>query len=122
MVYMLIVICTYQDCDPKANIVTIGVPVPSYFCYILDSNLQPVPAGTAGELHIGGICVSRGYVNRDDLTQEKFIKFPNSILPDNDDLKLNMTDICPKLYKSGDLARFTLDGQIEFLGRIDAQV
>ncbi|NEO98571.1 MAG: amino acid adenylation domain-containing protein, partial [Symploca sp. SIO2E9] len=85
----------------------IGRPFANRYIYILDSNLQPVPIGIPGELHIGGVGIARGYINRPDLTEEKFI--PN---PFNNS----------KLYKTGDLARYLPDGTIEFLGRIDNQV
>jgi acyl carrier protein len=73
----------------------------------LDSYLQPVPIGVPGELYISGIGLARGYLNRPDLTAEKFIQNPF---------------IKSKLYKTGDLARYLPDGNIEFLGRIDHQV
>ncbi|MEH2371916.1 AMP-binding protein [Nostoc sp.] len=76
--------------------------------YILDRVLQPVPIGVSGELHIGGVGLARGYLNRPDLTAEKFITHP-----------LNKLE---RLYKTGDLARYLPDGNIEFLGRIDNQV
>ncbi|MBD2438978.1 non-ribosomal peptide synthase/polyketide synthase [Nostoc sp. FACHB-110] len=87
--------------------VPIGRPLPNTQIYILDSNLQPVPVGVPGELHIGGAGLARGYFNRPELTAEKFI--PN---PFNNS----------KLYKTGDLARYLPDGNIEYLGRIDGQV
>ncbi|GAA6619991.1 amino acid adenylation domain-containing protein [Scytonema sp. NUACC26] len=87
--------------------VPIGRPIPNVQTYILDTNLQPVPVGHVGELHIGGIGLATGYLNRPELTKEKFI--PNPF--DNS-----------KLYKTGDLARYLSDGNIEFLGRIDYQV
>ncbi|MEH2268243.1 MAG: amino acid adenylation domain-containing protein [Nostoc sp.] len=85
----------------------IGRPIANTQIYILDKYLQPVPVGVPGELHIGGVSLARGYLNRPELTQEKFI--PNPF--DNS-----------KLYKTGDLARYSPDGNIEYLGRIDNQV
>jgi acyl-coenzyme A synthetase/AMP-(fatty) acid ligase len=76
----------------------------------LDENLQPVPVGQSGELHIGGVGLARGYLNRPELTTEKFIRNPFSRVPG------------ARLYKTGDLARYLSDGNIEFLGRIDHQV
>ncbi|WP_243147016.1 non-ribosomal peptide synthetase [Scytonema sp. UIC 10036] len=90
--------------------VPIGRPIPNVQTYILDANLQPVPVGHVGELHIGGIGLATGYLNRPELTQEKFI--PNSWSHETG----------AKLYKTGDLARYLSDGNIEFLGRIDYQV
>ena len=85
----------------------IGKPVQNTKIYLLDNQMQPVPIGVPGELHIGGAGLARGYLNRPELTQEKFI--PNPF--DNS-----------KLYKTGDLARYLPDGNIEYLGRIDHQV
>lgn len=93
-----------------AGPVTIGRPVLNTDGYILDSSLQPVPIGVAGELHVGGDGLARGYLNRPDLTAERFI--PNPF--DRDGGK--------RLYKTGDLARYRPDGNIEFIGRIDHQV
>ncbi|MCP4400947.1 MAG: AMP-binding protein, partial [bacterium] len=88
----------------------IGRPLPDLQTYILGADLQLVPVGIPGELHIGGAGLSRGYLNRPDLTAEKFIPHPFSLAPGG------------RLYKSGDLARYLPDGEIEFLGRIDLQV
>ncbi len=88
----------------------IGRPINNFNLYILDKKNNPVPIGVAGELHIGGVGLARGYYNRPDLTAEKFIADPFSRTPGS------------RLYKSGDLARFLPDGNIEFLGRIDHQV
>jgi amino acid adenylation domain-containing protein len=90
--------------------ITIGYPLSNTLIYILDSNLQPVPVGVAGELHIGGVGVARGYLNRPELTSEKFVPNPYRSEPN------------ARLYKTGDLARFLPNGQIECLGRIDYQV
>ncbi|WP_226589810.1 non-ribosomal peptide synthetase [Microseira wollei] len=89
---------------------TIGRPLANVQIYILDSHLQPVPIGVPGELHIGGAGLARGYLNRPELTAEKFINHPFSQEPG------------ARLYKTGDLARYLPDGNIEFLGRIDYQV
>lgn len=88
----------------------IGKPIPNTQVYILDAHLVPQPIGFPGELHIGGDGLARGYLNRPDLTDEKFIPNPFS------------SDSSKRLYKTGDLARFLPDGNIEFLGRIDHQV
>ena len=90
--------------------VTIGKPLSNKQVYILDSNLQIVPIGVFGELHIAGNGLARGYHNRPELTAEKFISNPFSDQPGS------------RLYKTGDLARYLPDGNIEFAGRIDNQV
>ncbi|HLC42887.1 MAG TPA: amino acid adenylation domain-containing protein [Methylomirabilota bacterium] len=90
--------------------VTIGRPVANTRIYILDHYLDPVPIGVPGELHIGGAGLARGYLNRLELTAEKFIPSPLDAEPG------------ARLYKTGDLARYLPDGNIEFLGRIDHQV
>ena len=103
---------TYWECKRESSLKTvpIGRPVANTQMYILDRNMQPVPVGVSGELYIGGIHVGRGYLNKPDLTAEKFIPDPFSGNPK------------ARLYKTGDLARYLLDGNIEFLGRIDFQV
>ncbi|NEO42624.1 MAG: amino acid adenylation domain-containing protein, partial [Moorea sp. SIOASIH] len=88
----------------------IGKPISNTQVYILDSNLQPVPIGVPGELHIGGDGLATGYHNRPELTVEKFIVNPFD--------KSQAT----RLYKTGDLGRYLPDGNIEFIGRIDHQV
>jgi len=90
--------------------IPIGRPLANRETYILDHYGSPVPVGVAGELHIGGACLARGYLNRPDLTAEKFIPHPFGTEPG------------ARLYKTGDLARYLPDGNIEFLGRVDHQV
>jgi amino acid adenylation domain-containing protein len=92
------------------RIVPIGKPIANTQCHILDPQLQPVPIGEPGELHLGGIQVGRGYHHRPELTAEKFIPDPFRSEPD------------ARLYKTGDLARYLPDGNIEYLGRLDHQV
>jgi len=88
----------------------IGRPIANAQCYILDSNLQPVPVGVTGELYIGGKGLADGYLNKPELTAEKFIPHPFDPQPG------------ARLYRTGDLARYLPDGNIEYLGRIDHQV
>lgn len=103
---------TFWTCKRGTDrgIAPIGRPITNTQIYILDSDLQPVLVGEPGELHIGGISLARGYLNRPDVTANKFIPNPFSSEPS------------ARLYKTGDLARYLPDGNIEFLGRIDHQV
>ncbi|MDO5697558.1 MAG: amino acid adenylation domain-containing protein [Dermatophilus congolensis] len=102
------VTCTWGVLLPGRP-VTIGIPVPTYTAMILDENRQPVPHGEDGELVIGGIGVGRGYLNRPDLTADKFIEHPTD--PSQG-----------RVYRTGDLARFQDDGEIVYLGRADDEV
>ncbi len=98
------------------NSIPIGRPINNTQVYILDSHLQPVPVGVPGELYAGGDGLARGYLNRDDLTQQKFI--PNPFVGAIRESPLRED----RLYKTGDLVRYLPDGNIQFLGRIDNQV
>ncbi|MEG4587535.1 amino acid adenylation domain-containing protein [Microcoleus sp. MOSTC5] len=95
----------------------IGRPIANTQIYLLQKDGEPIPLGVAGELYIGGICLARGYLNRPDLTAEKFI--PN---PFRQNKRLTIEDEEDRLYKTGDLARYLPDGNIEYIGRIDGQV
>ena len=99
--------CAIRRQESKA---TIGRPIANTQVYILDEELQPVPVGVTGELHLGGAGLARGYLNRPEATAEKFIPHPFSETPG------------ARLYKTGDAARYLPDGAIEFTGRIDRQV
>jgi acyl carrier protein len=90
------------------NISNVGVPLPTLYCCILDKDLQLMPAGIIGELCVGGEGLARGYLNKPELTGEKFITNP-----------WNKT---AKLYRSGDYARLLPSGEIEYIGRRDDQV
>jgi amino acid adenylation domain-containing protein len=92
------------------KLVPIGRPFANTKIYILDRNYQPVPSGVAGELHVGGPSLARGYLKHPDLTATKFIPNPFSDEPG------------ARLYRTGDLARYLPDGNVEFLGRNDYQV
>ena len=92
----------------NADIVTIGRPIANTRIYILDKNQCPQPLGAAGEICIGGIGVAKGYLNNKLLTEDKFV--PDPFVP------------CEKMYKSGDLARYLPNGEIEYIGRADRQV
>jgi amino acid adenylation domain-containing protein len=95
---------------PAHSTVALGRPIANGSVYILDTTLQPVPVGVAGELHAAGDGLARAYLNRPDITAEKFIPNPFATTPG------------ARLYKTGDLARYLPDGNIEYLGRIDHQV
>ena len=94
----------------RAQNIPIGRPSANNFLYILDERGKPVPTGVVGELYVGGTGLSRGYLNRPDLTAERFVPDPFS------------SRAGQHLYKTGDLVRHLPDGNIEFLGRIDHQV
>jgi len=103
---------TYWLCQPDRQLaeVPIGRPIANVQIFLLDSHLQPVPVGIAGELYIGGVGLARGYWQRPELTAENFIPNPFSQQPGE------------RLYKTGDLASYRPDGAIMFLGRQDNRV
>ena len=92
--------------------VTLGTPFPTYTFYVLDENLRQVPDGEVGEICIGGPGTGLGYLNRQELTAERFI--PNPVDADR--------AAVPRIYRTGDLGRSTPSGEYEYLGRIDTQV
>jgi len=101
---------TYWDCQPESarRTVPIGHPIAGVEAYVLDSHLRPVPIGVAGELYLGGVCVTRGYLKRPELTEAVFVPHPFRA--------------GERVYKTGDLVRVLTDGAIEYLGRLDHQV
>jgi amino acid adenylation domain-containing protein len=146
---------TLYQVDRKDESVSIGRPIANTQIFILDPYLMPVPVGVFGELHIGGAGLSRGYLNRPELTAEKFIPNPfaedaihtsyrfrlhrnhkiestvnsqqSTILPVQPELISFIPHpssfiLSERLYKTGDLARYLPDGNIEFMGRSDHQV
>ncbi|NQZ59384.1 MAG: amino acid adenylation domain-containing protein, partial [Lentisphaeraceae bacterium] len=104
---------SYFDCADIVDdgVVSIGKPMWNTKLYVLDVNQQPCPTGVIGELHISGICLARGYMQRQDLTSERFIKNPFTDEPSYE-----------RLYKTGDLVRLEKGGNITFMGRKDFQV
>lgn len=105
------ILCTFFNVDRYYERVPLGKPPYNTAIYIVDKAGRLAPIGTAGELCIAGRCVGSGYLNRSELTAEKFIKNPFSDDPD-----------FARMYKTGDVARFLPDGNIDFIGRSDFQV
>jgi amino acid adenylation domain-containing protein len=96
-----------EAADTERDVSPIGQPIPDLSMYILDPRLEPVPPGVPGELFVGGAGVARGYLNRKELTAERFLVKPFG---------------GGRLYRTGDRARRRADGEVEFLGRLDDQV
>ncbi|WP_190285780.1 non-ribosomal peptide synthetase [Montanilutibacter psychrotolerans] len=105
------VCASMHDCDAAATTAPpIGKPIANGRLYILDAHGRPAPIGVAGELHIAGVQVARGYLNKPEITEERFVSDP---FVENSD---------ERMYRTGDLARWRPDGTIDFLGRNDHQI
>ncbi|MBN8227307.1 non-ribosomal peptide synthase/polyketide synthase [Corallococcus macrosporus] len=104
------VIATLGEVVADGNVPSIGKPLANVCVYVLDPHGQPVPVGVRGELHIGGVGVARGYAGRPGLTAERFV--PDDFSGEEG----------ARLYRTGDVVRWRADGQLDFVGRIDAQV
>ena len=105
--------CCVYEVTPETEwtgSIPIGRPIANTQLYILDAKQQPAPVGVAGELYIGGAGVGRGYLNRPELTAERYVPDPFTLEPG------------ARLYRTGDLARYRAGGVIEYLGRLDQQV
>ena len=102
---------THWSCaaGDRRRLVPIGRPIANMRTYVLDGNLQPLPIGVAGELHLAGVGLARGYVQHAELTAAAFLPDP-------------FAGGGQRMYKTGDLARWLADGTLEYLGRLDAQV
>lgn len=105
--------CVVANELKEGNDITIGTPIANTQIYILDSDQRPVPIGVPGEIYIAGEGVGKGYLNRPELTAERFIPNPFAT-KENNHGKI--------MYRTGDLARYRNDGEIEYLGRMDTQV
>ena len=99
------------DINPRWTSIPYGRPIQNARYHVLDRRMQPVPVGVSGDLYIGGTCLAQGYLNRPELTAERFV--PDPFLPSLS---------TERLYKTGDLARYFDSGDLEFLGRADFQV
>jgi len=128
--------------DESDHAVPIGMPLPNLTFHVLDAHMQPLPVGVPGELYIGGVGVTRGYLNRPDLTAERFLPDPFIELNADDAEKADLRGLEKekskeisenpdnlrhlrsqnRLYRTGDLVRRLPDGNLEFLGRVDHQV
>ncbi|OUM65738.1 hypothetical protein PIROE2DRAFT_7151 [Piromyces sp. E2] len=111
--------CTFKkiivdnENEPNENIVTIGKPLCSCKIYILDKDKRPVPIGVEGEIYIGGYSVGKGYLHCEELEKSRFIENPFNVDKDENN---------KVMYKTGDLGKWTFNGEINYLGRMDFQI
>jgi amino acid adenylation domain-containing protein len=106
------IVATLWEAPPSGGVsrVPIGRPAPNTRCYVLDAAMRPAAVGVPGELYVGGAQVARGYLDRPAATAERFVPDPLAAEPG------------ARLYRTGDRARWRADGELEYLGRLDAQV
>ncbi|OCQ21026.1 hypothetical protein A7985_14680 [Pseudoalteromonas luteoviolacea] len=109
------IITTISDCKTPSDALHIGKPIDGRQTYILDADRKLCPLGTVGELYIGGNGLATGYINNQQLTEERFIDNPFAS-------SVKGQAGSPKLYKTGDLVRYLPDGNIAFIGRVDEQI
>lgn len=115
-------VCTNLNHYNYNGATNIGSPLPNIKSYVLDANLIPIPIGAIGELHISGVGLARGYLNKADLTKEKFIANPFQTENEKNDKKYSIWGKNARLYKTGDLVRWLPNGDLEYIGRNDSQV
>src|SRR5213078_2998467 len=113
--------------EPDVQMISLGVPIANTQVYLLDAYLQPVPIGVAGEIYIGGEGLAHGYLNRADLTAERFVPNPFVVGTGSEQGTIPTAPdrgIYPggRLYRTGDVACYKASGQLEYLGRRDQQV
>ena len=105
---------TEDDLDRRQSL--IGRPIPDLDLYILDQHMNPVPIGVPGELHVGGQGLAHGYLNRPDLTNERFVESDLNSSTERD------AGLYKRLYRTGDIGRYLANGVVEYMGRADDQV
>jgi amino acid adenylation domain-containing protein len=108
---------TFAECTAADERPPIGKPIRNTSVYVLDRNRRPVPVGVMGEIYLGGIGLAAGYVNRADLTTERFVE-----VDVHTPGRAPRSTSAQRLYRTGDLGRFLPDGNLEFFGRVDEQV
>jgi amino acid adenylation domain-containing protein len=111
-----------ETLEPHWASVPYGKPIQNCRYHVLDDRRKPVPVGATGELYIGGECLARGYLNRAELTAERFIPDPFAGLRGDPDRGQQSGQNGARLYRTGDLARYYEDGNLELLGRLDGQL
>jgi len=118
-----VTVCSSLRCYKENDIVSnIGTPLSNTKVYVLSTSLNPLPIGAIGELYVGGVGLARGYLNNPSLTNEKFISNPFQTDEEKKDKSYGSKGRNSRLYKTGDLVRWLLDGNLEYIGRNDFQL